>query len=741
MKFLFSLGLPILASLFTHAASEDGIFGRQDDRIVCTLAMVEFFPAKGRSHIPSELRCIEKDSPYQSYILSNLPDNLREGTSGDNAYLLNTLVSIPVSRARNDSTIINLNYDSKNIQFFGTDGDNSAVERTFSKQFEGTSSAVVIRVTSGDGFSPTKTAAELSDDIFGTNGDLMNLKTGYQACSGGKLNFVPGTGPNIVDGVMEISISQSVNGVSSGTVEGYVKTKLSQLGYNLSSYTHTMVVVPAQVDFGGAAAWAYMPGDFSFYSDGNASMHIVLMHEIGHNLGHHHSGLGSYEYADPTCMMGNVGWADESPKKCFNAAKSWASGWYSDRHETVSTSISKNLQLQLVGVDDYVNDRFTSDQQRVVVKIGTNLYMMYNRAKGVNAETGGYEDKVVIVQQTSETGSTSWVRAALGVGESYQVTSSVSVKVTAIVNGQTDSTLDYAAVTIGNPNTLAPNSTPTVSPAPSIECDDVKIIWSTDPWSIEDNGFTITNIATGAVIGSVPVGSLLGYTNYEFDYCIPTKSDCYEFKAVDTWADDGLTSGNLSFQVNGDELLAVTSGDEIWTEKSVEFGGSCAPNKPPTTAPNKSPTARPNKPPTASPTNVPTEAPTSSDDSISFKNKVGNNVCMGVKGFYGGAPVITKSCSSTDNQQKFQFDDKGRIHLYTRPEFCLKKAKAVMKVAKCGGTNIFKFAYNGFDSRLVYYPAPLANVVAIANDTPGFGKAIKLVSFNNNAQTQGWETK
>jgi hypothetical protein len=395
------------------------------------------------------------------------------------------------------------------------------------------------------------------------------------------------------------------------------------------------------------------------------------------------------------------------------------------------------LEIQLVGIDDYVNDRFTSDQQRVVVKIGTNLYMMYNRAKGVNLQAQGHVNKVVIVEQASTIYATSWVRAALSAGESYQVNPSLSVKVTAIVNGQTESTLDYATVVIGNLNTLSPNTTPTISPAPSIECDDVKIIWNTDIWAEDDNGFTITNIATGVVKESVPVGSMAANTNHEFDYCIPTKSDCYEFKAVDIYPYDGLTDGsNLSFQVNGIELLAVTPQDGTWTEKTVEFGDGC-----PSKAPTESPSNAPIKSPTARPTNVPTEAPTSSDDSISFKNKVGDNLCMGVKGFYGGAPVITKSCSSTDNQQKFQIDDKGRIHMYTRPDMCLKKAKAFVKVAKCGGTNIFKFAYSSFDSRLVYYPAPLSNVLAIANDTPGLGQAIKLVSFNNNAQTQGWEIK
>ena len=39
-----------------------------------------------------------------------------------------------------------------------------------------------------------------------------------------------------------------------------------------------MYVFPGNVDFGGAAAYAYLPGTTSFYWDTYASMYIVLMH-------------------------------------------------------------------------------------------------------------------------------------------------------------------------------------------------------------------------------------------------------------------------------------------------------------------------------------------------------------------------------------------------------------------------------------------------------------------------------
>jgi hypothetical protein len=69
-----------------------------------------------------------------------------------------------------------------------------------------------------------------------------------------------------------------------------------------------MYVFPDAVDFGGAAAYAYLNWHRSVYMGGYASILLVQMHEIGHNLYMHHSGEGTSTYGDKTCFMGTSLW-------------------------------------------------------------------------------------------------------------------------------------------------------------------------------------------------------------------------------------------------------------------------------------------------------------------------------------------------------------------------------------------------------------------------------------------------
>ena len=63
----------------------------------------------------------------------------------------------------------------------------------------GTKTVLVVRVVSNDS-STTASANQLSDSVFGTNGDLVNLKTQYAACSHNQLQFQPATGTGIANG-------------------------------------------------------------------------------------------------------------------------------------------------------------------------------------------------------------------------------------------------------------------------------------------------------------------------------------------------------------------------------------------------------------------------------------------------------------------------------------------------------------------------------------------------------------
>jgi hypothetical protein len=78
----------------------------------------------------------------------------------------------------------------------------------------GTKKTLVVRVTAADA-ATTASAPTLSDKVFGTGGDEVNLKTWYDKCSHGGVNFDPATSvdnPKIMNGVTEISITMNVIG-------------------------------------------------------------------------------------------------------------------------------------------------------------------------------------------------------------------------------------------------------------------------------------------------------------------------------------------------------------------------------------------------------------------------------------------------------------------------------------------------------------------------------------------------
>ena len=117
--------------------------------------MVEFFPIDDASHIPSEWHCTEK-STKKSYILVNLPR--------DSSRLHNTQVLIPVSYVLTNKTgIIDLKFSSMDIDFSHITDDKTSSEKV---QYEGTSTIVAVRVISGDGFRPQRSAAQIGDDIL-----------------------------------------------------------------------------------------------------------------------------------------------------------------------------------------------------------------------------------------------------------------------------------------------------------------------------------------------------------------------------------------------------------------------------------------------------------------------------------------------------------------------------------------------------------------------------------------------
>jgi len=255
---------------------------------------------------------------------------------------------------------------------------------------------------------------------------------------------------------------------------------------------YTMIVCPDEVDFGNAAAYAVSPGSMSWFKSQYASAPTVQMHELGHNLGHGHSGKNNSTYYDPTCNMGNRGsWTDEGSNFCFNAGKTWGTKWYSEYHVTVDPS-QGYYDGTLVGINAVKDKTIAPAGQDVVLKISSSgeidLYIMFNRKAGANNEVPENGDEVIITEQAAEMEAISSWTAGLSVGQTYTQDSwsgsgTLTVQVCSLETGSPGSAriLVYATGrgTLScdkNNNTpspsAAPNSLPTGTTDDSLLCQD-----------------------------------------------------------------------------------------------------------------------------------------------------------------------------------------------------------------------------------------------------------------------------
>ena len=130
----------------------------------------------------------------------------------------------------------------------------------------GTSTVLVIRVSAAD-HKPSLTAKQLSNRIFGTDGDQVNLVSVYDSCSAGKLKFIPATGANIVNGVGEIELNQNVDGMRSIDVDNLVVAAgNAKFGALSIKYDHVMLCFPPGTN-GDWLAYAYLNWYRSSYND------------------------------------------------------------------------------------------------------------------------------------------------------------------------------------------------------------------------------------------------------------------------------------------------------------------------------------------------------------------------------------------------------------------------------------------------------------------------------------------
>lgn len=160
----------------------------------------------------------------------------------------------------------------------------SSYEDAKRKLLTGIKRVLVIRAVAADA-ETTASESELSDVIFGTHGDEVNLKSQYSACSDGKLQFEPLTSNKLVgsDGVYTVNVPDIFvsEAKDSNVQDAIVKQAQYDLGAPLDQLADYVMLCLPPGSPGGWAGLAFINHWLSFYTDDYCGSVPVQLHEIG----------------------------------------------------------------------------------------------------------------------------------------------------------------------------------------------------------------------------------------------------------------------------------------------------------------------------------------------------------------------------------------------------------------------------------------------------------------------------
>lgn len=134
---------------------------------------------------------------------------------------------------------------------------------------------------------------------------------------------------------------------------------------------------------------------------------------------------------------------------CFNAAKSWDIGWYTDRQIEIDTELHfQSWTGRLAPIADYRKLNDDGINYHVLAKVG-NLYLSYNKQKGINADTQNHKDRVTVVESMGGLSSKSNVVASLSIEGHSKRYSHISLGVTIeVCDVGIEGRVDFAIVSI-----------------------------------------------------------------------------------------------------------------------------------------------------------------------------------------------------------------------------------------------------------------------------------------------------
>jgi Gametolysin peptidase M11 len=171
----------------------------------------------------------------------------------------------------------------------------------------GLSKVLVVRVQYR-GRSPQLTSQDLAGRIFGRGNRQVGLSVAEQflACSFGKFVIEPFQAAGVENGVAQVSINTAVSGSNSALTLQNLVINQAKASWPIDQIDHVILVMPdAGLRYFDAPliAYAFLDGAVSVYNNLWAGRLSAVMHEVGHNLGLHHSGQGGNDYGDQSGYM------------------------------------------------------------------------------------------------------------------------------------------------------------------------------------------------------------------------------------------------------------------------------------------------------------------------------------------------------------------------------------------------------------------------------------------------------
>lgn len=381
--------------------------------------------------------------------------------------------------------------------------------RELGNRYEGNKKILLIRITDVDGRSIPETARQVSNKFFGTYGDAMTVKSGFESCSFGAMQITSDYSGTSVDesvlsapGVVDVAIGLSLSSSSQVVIiEAAATAAMKKMDIGLPGpFAHVIFILEdcytgeAECNF---AAYGYVNHWVLVTLGQNWAYPAVIMHELGHNLNLAHSGgLDGGSYTDHTCLMGNPLFSDDVGRMCFNPVKNFqiamgSGGWYEDEHIqswNSGTTGGTSWRGKIIGLADYGSN---PNDLPFILKLETgtasDYFVSFNRASGVNSEVQQAANQVTMYQVDAGEGvsySRSTLKAAIQDGRSATIENwrksgkDLTIKVVSI---NTSSSPSYAQILI----TFGPQASSTVT-FYSGTTDTTK--WSGDIAAVNQNG-------------------------------------------------------------------------------------------------------------------------------------------------------------------------------------------------------------------------------------------------------------